>query len=67
MSQRLLTIIKAVKDGARLFVSPFSEAYAPPVRVLSSIDRYFANVGRYLIDARNRFEHEYMGAAHADK
>lgn len=31
-----------------------------------SIDRYFARVGGYLIDARNQFEREYMGIDHAD-
>ena len=67
MAEKVMTFLKAIGDGARFFVCPFTSPYAPPQRSPSSIDRYFANVGRYLIGARNRFEHEYMGVVHADK
>lgn len=44
----------------------FDWSYTPPERKPQSIDRYFANVGGYLINARNRFEREYMEIEHAD-
>ncbi len=45
----------------------FDWSYTPPKRTPQSIDRYFVNVGGYLVNARNRFEHEYMERSHADK
>ena len=44
----------------------FDWSYTPPERKPQSIDRYFANVGGYLINARNRFERECMEIKHAD-
>lgn len=41
--------------------------YTPPERTPQSIDRYFANVGGYLVGARNRFERECMEHSHADE
>ncbi len=45
----------------------FDWSYTPPKRTPQSIDRYFANVGGYLVDARNRFEREYMEGRHVDE
>lgn len=44
----------------------FDWSYTPPERKPQSIDRYFANVGGYLINARNRFERECLEIEHAD-
>lgn len=67
MAQYLQTAFQNFMHGMRMFVRPVScretaEDLPPP----QSIDRYFSNVGERLIRARNRFEREYMGDAHAN-
>ena len=52
--------------GLAAFVGCFRPPPNEPEIRLESVDRYFCRVGGYLIDARNRFEREYMGERHAD-
>jgi len=69
MSENLKIALRGFWRGFVDLGRGFYWSYTPPVRKAESIDRYFANVGGYLIAARNRFEREYMGEVsdHADE
>ena len=71
MAETLKIALRGFWRGMAAFVRPFCRRDFTARRRLvtppQSIDRYFANVGGYLIAARNRFEREYMGVDYADK
>ena len=71
MAERVKIALASFGRGMAAFVRPFclrdSMARRRSATPPQSIDRYFANVGGYLIAARNRFEREYMGVVDADK
>lgn len=67
MADNIKTALRGFARGFADLGRGFDWSYTPPRRVPQSIDRYFANVGGYLVAARNRFEREQMEAAHADE
>ena len=68
MAKYLKTALRNFTHGIAIFVRPIGTQNKSPADELrpQSINRYFSNVGRRLITARNRFEREYMGVNHAD-
>jgi len=60
MSKYIKSAFDAILDGLSL-LAWWRYADVDDIPEPSSIDRYFARVGGYLIGARNRFEREYMG------
>ena len=67
MAENLKIALRGFWQGFVDLGRGFNWSYTRPERKPQSIDRYFANVGGYLIKARNRFEREYMGIEHADE
>lgn len=62
MGYYIRSALGAAVDGLSAFLLCFrpERVEEPPLRP-ESIDRYFSRVGGYLVNARNRFEREYMG------
>jgi len=60
------TALSTAAEGLSAFVACFRPFKDEQEIRLESVDRYFCRVGGYLIDARNRFEKEYVGETHAD-
>ena len=67
MAEYLKTALRGLWRGFADLGRGFDWSHTRPERKSESIDRYFANVGGYLVSARNRFEREYMGVVDADK
>lgn len=68
MARYIKTAMHNFMHGMAVFVRPIGARNHDSAEDLrpQSIDRYFANVGKRLISARNRFEREYMGGNHAN-
>ncbi len=67
MAELVHNVVMSFKAGCARFVRGFV-VESRPVPELQSVDRYFANVGEHLLNARNRFEREYVeNVRHADE
>jgi len=60
------TAFSTVVEGLSAFVSCFRPSSNEAELRQESIDRYFVRIGGYLVNARNRFEKEYMENANAN-